>query len=143
MKKPKQVFRKKEEIIADLRKNKEWQARMKFTKEVFFPALCEASVSIDDALILLGGFNTAIMQEFLALMKEKKLSELNLENKLDANNEKSVEMKHLLSLFSDMSVFDAKDYIEGMRNELQLFLTEENKVRKLSDIKPKWLDEIV
>lgn len=142
MKKPKQVFRKKEEIIADLRKNKEWQTKMKFTKEVLFPALCNASTSIDEAQMLLGGFNTAIMQAFLERMKGVKLSEMGMESKLDVNNPKHVEMKALLSHLNDMSVFDAKDYIEGMRNEISMFLVEENKGRKLESLPMKWMDEI-
>lgn len=137
-----QKHKSKEELMADLKANTKFQEKMKFTKDVFYPALCEATTSIDDASILLSGFNTVIMQEFLAMMKDKTLKELNLGDKLDPFNNKMDECKKLLALFEDMSVFDAKDYIEGMRNEIQLFLTEEAKERSLSELKVKWLDEI-
>jgi len=138
----KRINKSKEELLKDLKGNEKFQEKMKFTREVFYPALCEATVSIDDACILLGGFNTVIMQEFLALMKDKTLKELNLGNKLDPFNMKLEESKKLLALFEDMSVFDAKDYIEGMRNEIQLFLTDEAKERPLSSLKTKWVDQL-
>lgn len=132
----------KEELIADLKSNEKFQEKMKFTREVFYPALCAATTSIDDASILLSGFNTTIMQEFLGLMKEKTLKDLDLDKKLEPTNLKFQESKDLLALFNDMSVFDAKDYIEGMRNEIQLFLTDEAKNRPLSSLKTKWIDEL-
>lgn len=137
--KEKQVYRKREEIIGDLKKNKVFQEKMKFAREVFYPALCQATKSIDDAQIFLGGFNTALMQEFLSLMKDKKMSDLSLESKLSGM---SPEYKPVVSIFNDMTVFDAKDHIEGMKTEIQLFLTEENKSRKLSELHTKWLDQL-
>lgn len=132
----------KDQLMTELKSNEKFATKMKFTKEVFYPALCAATTSIDDASILLGGFNTVIMQEFLASMKDKTLKDLNLGDKLDPFNNKMDECKALLALFEDMSVFDAKDYIEGMRNEIQLFLTEEAKERPLTDLKVRWLDEL-
>ena len=142
MKKVKQVHKTKEQILAQLKANTEFKAKMSFVKEKFYPALCKASTSIDDATILLSGFNNVIMEKFLELMKEKKISDLGLESRLAAGNDKIDESKKLLALFSDMTVFQAKDYIEGMRNEIQLFLQEENKARPLSKLKVKWVDQI-
>ena len=68
----KKIFRKKEEILADLKKNKDFQEKMKFTKEVFYPALCEASKNIEDATMFVGSISTVMMDKFLGLMKEKK-----------------------------------------------------------------------
>lgn len=131
----------KEEILADLKNNADFQRKMQFTREVFYPALCNASTSIDDAVILLSGLNTQIMQEFLASMKEKTVKDLQLDGKLDKDNPKYAESQVLLAIFNDMTVFDAKDHIEGMRGEIQLFLTEEQKKRPLSDLATKWLED--
>lgn len=131
----------KEQLLAEMKASAEFKKKMLFIKEKFYPALCEASSSIEEAGILLEGFNTAMMQEFLALMKEKKVHELNLATKLDVMSDKFVENTKLLDLFQDFSVFDAKDYIEGMRNEIELFKREEMKLRPLSDLKVKWIDE--
>lgn len=140
--KGKQIFRKKEEILADLKNNKVFIEKMKFAREVFYPALCNASTSIDDAQMLLAGWNTMIMQEFLGLMKEKKIGDLKLEDRLDKTNPKYAESVILLGLFKDVSVFDAKDQIEGMKNEISIFLTDENQTRKLEDLKVKWVDQL-
>lgn len=139
MKKEKKIFRKKEEILADLKKNKMFTEKMKFARERFYPALCKASSSVEDAQIFLSGFNTALMQSFLALMKEKKMGELDLVNKLAAA---TPQYKEVVALFDDYSVFDAKDQIEGMKNEISLFLSEEQRERPLSDLKTKWIDQI-
>lgn len=132
----------KEQLLAELRNNAQFQKKMKFTREVFYPALHEASTSVDDAVMLLSGFNTAIMQEFLGLMKVKTVKDLDLSSKLDVKAEKAPEMKKLLELFNDMSVFEAKDLIEGMRNEINLFQSEFWKERRLNDLPAKWIDQI-
>lgn len=142
MKKQKQVYRKKDELIAELRKNEQFMKKMKFAREVFYPALCKASENIDDAQMLLSGFNTIIMQQFLELMKEKTVASLQLEDKLDKDSPKYNENVQLLHIFDDMSIFDAKDQMEGMKNEITLFVTEENKGRKLEDLKTKWLTDL-
>ena len=116
--------------------------KMKFTKEVFFPALGKATTSIDDALQNLSVINSILMERFLGLMKEKTMKDIKLADSLSGTDPKHKEMKEMIELFDDMSVFDAKDLMEGMRNEINLFLTEENKSRQLSDLHPKWLDEI-
>lgn len=132
----------KEQILAELKANKDFQKRMTFIKEEFWPALCEASTSIEDAKILLTGFNNVVMQSFLGLMKEKHLKDLGLTTKLDAQSDKFLENQKLLGLFSEMSVFEAKEYIEGMRNEIDTFLTDEMKERPLSSLKVKWIDQV-
>jgi hypothetical protein len=141
MKKTKKVVKSKEAVIEELRQNAAFMDKMKFVKERFFPALAEASTSIEDAQQLLSGFNTAIMQEFLAEMKNKKTSELNLQEKLDKTNENYEKHKELIALFDDMSVFDCKDYIEGMRAEIGVFIKDEMESRKLDSLKTKWIDE--
>jgi len=132
----------KDELLADLKANPAFQEKLIFARDVFYPALINATTSIDDASVLLGVFNTMLMQEFLAFMKDKTMKDLKLADKLDPFNEKFNESKALLALFDDMTVYDAKDHIEGMRNEIQLFLNEEAKSRLLSDLKTKWLDQI-
>lgn len=141
-KKQKQIHKTREELLADLRKNKQFMEKMKFTKEVFFPALTNATQSIDDALQNLTVINSLIMEKFLGFMKEKTMRDIKLVDSLSGTDPKSKEMKVMIELFDDFSIFDAKDLMEGMKNEINLFLNEENKTRKLSDLKPRWLDEL-
>lgn len=138
----KQAPKTKEQLLSELRSNSEFIVKMKFIKEEFYPALLAASTSIDDAQQLLTGFNTAIMQEFLALMKETKMSDMGLASKLDAMNPLLTESVALLNLFKDMTIFEAKEHIENMRNEVETFLLDEKRTRTLADLPTKWLDEI-
>lgn len=132
----------KEQLIKELMANKRFQEKMAFTRDKFYPALMDSSKSIDDALSFLGSISTIVMESFLEFMKDKKFSELNLTDKLDKKDEKYEELVDLLTLFNDMNVFDAKDLIEGMKREVQLFCNEEMKTRQLSSLKTKWIDEL-
>ena len=138
----KQVHKTKEELIAGLKKNAEFNKKMDFVRNTFYPALCKASMNVEDAQILLTGMNSMIMQEFLGLMKEKTINDLHLTDKLDQNNPKFFEMSALLGIFADQTVFDAKDSIEGMRGEIGIFISDEMKERKLEDLKTKWVDQL-
>ncbi len=141
-KKEKRVILSKEEVLAKIKGNAAFMDKLKFVKERFWPALIEGTTSIEDATALLSGFNTQIMQTFLAEMKNKKMSDLKLETMLDKTNPLYDKHIAMISLFDDMSVFDAKDYIEGMRGEIDLFKREEFETRSLSTLKTKWADEL-
>ena len=132
----------KEQLMAELKANVKFQEKMEFTKNKFYPALIKATTSIDDALQNLSTINSVLMEKFLGLMKEKTMGELNLYTNLDEKGEQFEALSDMLRLFDDMSAFDAKDILEGMRNEINLFLTEENKTRTLDTLKTKWLDEL-
>lgn len=140
--KKKRVNKTREEIISDLKNNQKFQEKMKFTKEVFYPALCKATKSIDDAQQNLNIINSIMMEKFLGFMKDKKFSELKMEEMLSPEDEKYEAIKDMLALFNDKSVFETKEFFEGMKQEINLFVNEENKERALSDLHTKWLDEI-
>lgn len=142
MKKLTKDHKTKEELLRDLRLNPEFKKKMEFVREKFFPALCAATNSIEDASTLLYGFNAQIMDKFLGLMKEKKMSDLGLYEKLDSGNNKYNESKALLDLFQDMDVFSAKEYIEGMRQEIETWKRDMFMGKKLEDIPHKWIDEL-
>lgn len=142
-KKEKRVVKTKEEIIKELRGNKKFAEKMAFAKDKFYPALMKSSKSIDDATMFLSSISTVMMEKFLGIMKERKMSDLKLIDALDSKDEKYEDIKFLLELFEDMTVFDARDYIEGMKNEVNLFIQEENRVRPLSDLKTRWLGDMV
>lgn len=134
--------RTKEEIALDIKKQQDRVEKMTFVKERFYPALCKATTNIDDATMFLGSINTVMMEMFLGLMKERKMGELNLMTKLDPKSDKFEQLKELLSMFEDMSIFDAKSYFEGMKTEIQLFVNDELKTRPLESLKTLWIDEI-
>lgn len=132
----------KQQILSEIKSNVTFQKRMTFVRDTFWPALCDASTSVEDATILLEGFNTVIMQTFLAKMKDFTIGDLALQTKLDAMSDKFIENTKLLELFSEMSVFEAKENIEGMRNEITLFQRDEMKTRPLNSLKTKWVSDL-
>ena len=140
-KKGSQVNKTKEELIADLQKNAAWMAKMKFVKESFYPALCKATNSIEDATSNLTIINSVIMDKFLGRMKEVKMKDIDIYSNLSKTDPQYENLKAMLELFDDLSVSEAKEYFEGLKQEIGLFLNEEQKQRKLEDLKTRWLDE--
>lgn len=138
----KKAIKTKEELLAEMKGNAKFQQKLKFTKEKLYPAVINASLNIDDAKMFLSSINNVLMEKFLGEMKKLTFKELKIVEGLDEKAEKYKEYKELLALFDDMSVFDAKDYLEGMKNEIDVFITDEMKNRPLSSLKAKWIDEM-
>lgn len=130
----------KKEVVEKLQQNAEFKRELAFVKEKFWPVLCETADSIEDATMFLSGFNTAIMQAFLGLMKEKKFSDLELDKKIAGDFEK---YKTILALFEGMNIFEAKNHIENMTHEIALFQQDENRTRKLDSLPQKWIDDVL
>lgn len=140
--KQKRVVKSKDELLAEMKGNVRFIEKMKFVRESLYPLVVDASDSIDDAKMFLSSINTVLMERFLDQMKKKTFKELEIIEGLDKDGEKFGKYQKLLSLFNDMSVFDAKDYIEGMRSEIDLWVTDELKTRPMSSLKTKWIDEL-
>ena len=140
--KQKHIPKSKEELIADLKKSQKWQEKMKFTKEKFYPAILAIDSSVDETKTFLASINSVLMEKFLGKMRELKMSDLKLQDALDPKDVKYQWYVALIDLFNEMSVFDCKDLIEGMRNEIDTFILDELKGRKISTLKTLWLDEL-
>lgn len=132
----------KAEIIAGLKENKDFQRKIMFAREVFYPAIIKANPTVEEAGTWLSGFNSALMQAFLERMKEVKMSELKLGLKLNTMDDRFVEFGNIVSLFDDMTVFEAKDHIEGMRGEVDIWKRDEDHARPFSELQVKWSDEL-
>lgn len=126
--------------LQDSLKTAEVKKARAFVKDKFYPELMATSLSIDDAKFLLGSFSNMIMQEFLALMREKKMSELNLVTKLDPESPQYEGYKKIVELFNDESIFNAKELIEGMKGEITMMIDNEMKERKLDTLKTNFLE---
>ena len=142
MQKPKRVVKTKEELLREMKNNSAFIKKMKFTREQLFPAVVDASDSIDDAKMFLSSINTVIMERFLGEMKKLTFKDLKIIEGLDDKGEKFGKYQILLALFDDMTVFDAKDYIEGMRNEIDIWVNDELRERPMSSLNCKWIDQL-
>jgi len=110
-----------------------------FVKDKFFPALCKATESINDADIFLQSFSSMIMDTFLQQMKDKKFEDLSLASKLDQNSPKYKEITTLIHLFDGMSLRDAQHLIDGLKDEIRMFYKRDMGSRKLDTLMIDWL----
>ena len=136
--KPKRVNKTKDQLIKEAAYNR----KLDKMKNEVYPALCKSTKSIDDATNQLYLFNAYLMEKFLGFMKEKKFSDLDIKSTLNKDDEHYKESLEFLSLFDDMNVFDAKAIIEGLKTEIELFVTLENKKRPLSELTTMWKEPI-
>jgi len=132
----------KAEVLQDLKKNAEFISKLKFVKEQFFPALCKATNSIEDAIQNLTIINSVILDKFLGKMKETTMRDIDIYTNLSPSDPQYENLKAMLQLFDDKSVFEAKELMEGMKAEITMFLNEEQKERKLEELKCRWIDEV-
>lgn len=135
-----QKQRSKQQIAEGMKRVQEAKRLRSFVKDKLYPALLDASESIDDAKYLLGSFSNMMMEKFLAKMKEIKFNELKLEEKLDPKAKKYEQFKVMLDLFKDESIFTSRELIEGMKNEIEMMITNEMKERELHTLKTNFLE---
>ncbi len=134
MKTEEQVMAEREQKVAEAKRLRA------IAKDKLYPALINATTSIDDAKFLLGSFSNMMMEAFLARMKEVKFIDLKLHNKLDKSHEFYKQYIELLAIFADESIYTSRELIEGMKNEIQMFIDTELKDRKLDTLKTNFLE---
>lgn len=132
----------REEILKDMKSNADFVRRMDFTKNKLYPAVIKASKNVEDATRFLYQTSTLLTQKFLGLMKEKKFEELDIVSILDKNDAHYPEYVDLFKLFEGQSVYEAKEYLEGMKSEIDLFSRELMQKTKLEDLPTRWIDDL-
>ncbi len=142
MQKQKRVLKSKDELLKEMKGNAHFIAKMHFVREKLYPAVVDLGDSVDETKMFLSSINNVLMEKFLGKMKELTFKDLQIIAGLDAKGEKFDKYSALLALFDDMSVFDAKDYLEGMRSEIDTWVNDELKEKKMSDLKVKWIDQL-
>lgn len=109
------------------------------TREKLYPALVDATVSIDESKMLLQAINSLIMEESLQVLREKKVQEIKdkLVKKLcEEGREK--EITALLETISGETLFTAKSLIEGLTTAIDYTLRAESMNRTLNSLEPDW-----
>lgn len=126
----------KEEL---LRQQKLTQQR-KFIIEQFFPALKEATVSIDEATQLLNATTSLIMEEAMEVLRTKKMAEVRnrIVKKLCPNDERLLAIEHLIDLFEKQTLFEVRLNIEGLKAAIEQMKIDEMRSRKLDTLKEDW-----
>jgi hypothetical protein len=73
-------------------------------------------------------------------MKEMDFAELKLADKLDKASPKYEVITKMVDAFNGFNANDAQSLIDGMKQELRMFYSNEMKTRKLEELKATWLD---
>lgn len=99
----------------------------------------ENSESIEDARVLCQAFSMALEHAFISKKKEYKVKDLKLIDMLK-DDEKTGRWKVLLELFQEESLPAALEMINEFPREMDLWIREEMKERKLDSLKGELLD---
>lgn len=108
--------------------------------EKFYPALIEATVSVDEAKALINALGTLLMEDTLRTMRERKFADISqsLQDMLCRDGERVPEIKKLLETLHGENLFVAREIIEGMTRAIEAMVTEELRGRRLDTLKPHW-----
>jgi len=128
--------RTKEQIARDM----EVARKRKIVVEKFYPALGQATISVDEAKMLIQAISSSIMEEVLATMRERKLDAIygRLVKRLAPDGARQLQIEALLNTIRDENLFVAREIVEGMQRAIAQMLHDEEKGRKLESLKPDW-----
>lgn len=141
MPKKKQLHLTTEQIIEQSNRQRKFKEKLSFIKEKFYPALILASENIEGAVQMLSILNTIMMEKFLGKMKETNMKEINLFTNVAADDPRHDEIETMLHLFDEMNVFEAKEYFEGVKGEIELFKQDYFKGKTLDELPVHWLGD--
>jgi len=131
--------RTKEQIAEGMKNVQEVKRKQGIITEQFYPALIKATISVEEAKMLIQALGSLIMEEVLKTMKERKFSEIKdiLIEKLTKEGRKE-EIVALLDTLKEENLFTARELIEGMSNAIQQMIIDEMQNRKLDSMKIDW-----
>lgn len=126
----------KEEVERDYKRA---QAR-KLIKEEFYPALVDATISVDEAQMLLQAAVALIMEEAMEKLRTTLVADIRnrLVKKLAPNDERLLQIEKLVDIFHDHTLFEARGHFESMRAVIQQMQLDEMQKRKLDTLIPDW-----
>lgn len=116
------------------------KAQRTLAKDRLYPALIAATVSVDEAKMLLQSIGTLVMEDALQVLRDKKMSEVkdSLLKKLCPDGEREKEVGVLLDVLSGETLFDTKAQVEGMTGVIDYMIRKEMQDRTLNSFTPDW-----
>lgn len=140
MGKPKKIPRTKEQLIQEAENKKEISRKHHLIVDSFYPALINATISVDEAKALIHVMGSLIMEEVLKTMKFRRFSEVteSLHQHLAKDGERSKEIRILLESLNGENLFVAREIIEGMSKAIGAMEVAEMRTRNLSTLKADW-----
>lgn len=130
----------KEQLSKETENRQEVARKREIVVNKFYPALIKATVSVDEAKMLIQAMSTLLMEEVLKTMQERKFTEIidQLHNKLAGDNERRDEVQGLLDTLIGENLYTAREIIEGMTRAINQMVNDELKDRRLESLKPDW-----
>ena len=116
------------------------QGQRTLAKDKFYPALVAATVSVDEAKMLLQSISSIIMEDALKVLRERKVSDVKerLIKTLCPNGDREKEITALIEVLNSETLFDTKAQVEGMTNVIDYMIRTEMQGRTLNSFTPDW-----
>ncbi len=123
-----------------IQRDNEIARKRKKIVEQFYPALVDATISIDEASMLLQAAASLIMEDVLGTMKERNFDDIynRLVKKLCPEGVRQLQIEKWLTTLNGENLFVARELIEGANRAIQQMLHDEGKNRKLDTLTPDW-----
>ncbi len=104
-----------------------------------YPALVSATTSVQEAKALNQAISTVLLEEAMAVLKEKKLSDIkeSVIKKL-CEEGRETEVRALLDTMDGETLYTARTLIEGLNSVIEQALMDETKHRTLGSLEFEW-----
>lgn len=140
MPKPKRVNKSSEQVAAEMRQIQEVKRQRALTKDVIFPLLVKGSTSISNAQQMIQVLSMSIRQAFNAQMKDLKVADLKVKEKIDPKVNQADYYCELLTVLEGERLTDVINLLEGIENEIARLIKKETSERKLETLKTDFID---
>ena len=106
----------------------------------FYPALIEATISVDESKALISAMANLLMEEVLRTMKDRKFDDIidSLQKVLCQDGQRKNEISALLNTLKGENLYVAREIIEGMTRAIETMIIDEMRERNLKTLIPKW-----
>ncbi len=123
-----------------LYQQQELKYKREFIEHKFYPALKEATVSIDETTALLNAAASLIMEEAMNTLRTVKMGDIRsrLVKKLCPDHDRELSIEALLSLFDKQTLFETRGHLESMKQVISQMQMDEMRERKLVTLKEDW-----
>lgn len=130
----------KEQIAREMSNKQEVARKRKVIVEQLYPALIKATVSVDEAKMLISSMTSLIMEGVLETMKQRKFVEMydSMVTRLCPDGERETEIRELLDTVKSENLFVARELIEGMNRAIEQMTMDEMRNRTLDTLKADW-----
>ncbi len=123
-----------------LARQQEVARKRKIIVEEFYPALVQATVSVDEAKMLISAASSLLMEDVLQTMKERKFDEIyeKLVRRLTPDDVRLLEIEKLFATLKGENLFVAREIIEGMSRAIEHMVLKDLQGRKLDTLNADW-----